>query len=210
MQFGVDEAGKGPVLGSMFAAAVRAPQEALPDGIDDSKRLSSTRREELAETIRADDRIRVGIAEIVPGRIDAGNMNDLTVAAHAEAADAVAEHGDIGRFDAADVDAERFASRIGEKLDVDVTVDAVHGADASNDLVGAASIVAKSAREAHVESLRVRFGEVGSGYPSDPITRAFLREYLNEYGEFPPPTRLSWSTCATIRAELEQSGIDEF
>jgi len=210
MQFGVDEAGKGPVLGSMFAAAVRAPHEALPNGIDDSKRLSPARREELSGKIRTDDRITVGLAEIRPSRIDAGNMNELTVAAHAEAANEVAESGDSGLFDAADVDAERFAARVGEKLDVDVTVGAVHGADASSDLVGAASIVAKSARERHVESLRERFGEVGSGYPSDSTTRAFLRTYLNERGEFPPPTRLSWSTCASIRAELEQSGIDEF
>ena len=68
MQFGVDEAGKGPVLGSMFAAAVRADPAVLPAGIDDSKNLSVARREELASALRADDRVTVGVAEIPPAR----------------------------------------------------------------------------------------------------------------------------------------------
>lgn len=210
MQFGVDEAGKGPVLGSMFSAVVRAPVEALPDGVDDSKRLSAKRREELAVRLRSDDRIAVATAEIKPSEIDAGNMNELTVAAHAEAIRSVAAPGDFGVCDAADVNAERFATRVAERIDPTITVDAIHRADASNELVGAASIVAKSERESHVEMLGERLGEIGSGYPSDPTTRRFLRQYLDEHGEFPPQTRLSWSTCASIRAELEQSGIDEF
>lgn len=210
MQFGVDEAGKGPVLGSMFAAAVRAPPEALPDGIDDSKRLAATRREEIAAQLRGDDRIAVGVVEVAPGRIDSANMNDLTVAAHADAVAAVARAGDFGLCDAADVDADRFATRVADSLEIAVEIDAVHGADASSDLVGAASIIAKSERESHVETLRERFGEVGSGYPSDPTTRSFLRRYLDEHGEFPPPTRQSWSTCASVRAELEQSGLGDF
>ncbi|MFC6763684.1 ribonuclease HII, partial [Natrinema soli] len=54
MPFGVDEAGKGPALGSMFAAAVHCEEPSvLPDGIRDSKRLSPERREELAAALRA-------------------------------------------------------------------------------------------------------------------------------------------------------------
>jgi ribonuclease HII len=210
MQFGVDEAGKGPVLGSMFAAAVRAPREALPAGIDDSKRLSASNREDLADRIRDDARIGIGLAEITPRRIDAGNMNDLTVTAHADAAAAVVGPGDTGHCDAGDVDADRFASRVEAELGAAVTVEATHGADGSDALVGAASIVAKSARERHVESLAARLGEIGSGYPSDPTTRSFLRRYVEEHGMFPPQTRRSWSTCASIRAAVEQTGLGDF
>jgi len=210
MQFGVDEAGKGPVLGSMFAAAVRAPKDALPGGIDDSKRLSASRREELADRLRSDDRVGIGLAEITPEQIDAGNMNDLAVAAHVEAADAVVATGDTGLCDAADVDTGRFGARVEDGLDADATVEAAHGADGSDALVGAASVVAKSARERHVASLADRFGEVGSGYPSDPTTRSFLRRYFEEHGVFPPPTRRSWATCDSIRAAAEQSGLGEF
>jgi ribonuclease HII len=210
MQFGVDEAGKGPVMGSMFVAAVRAPDGRIPDGIDDSKRLTEAARESLADRLRADDRVTIGLVEISPDRIDAENMNDLTVKAHAEAIDAIAHPGDRGHCDAADVDAERFRSRIEDRIDTDVTIEASHGADADSALVGAASIIAKSERERHVETLEDRFGEVGSGYPSDPTTRTFLRQYFSEHGVFPPLTRTSWSTCATIRAEAEQSGLGEF
>jgi ribonuclease HII len=214
MQFGVDEAGKGPVLGSMFAAAVRAPPEALPEGVDDSKRLTDERREELADRLRADERVAVGLAEISPARIDAGNMNDLTVAAHAEALSAVVEAGDAGLCDAGDVDAERFADRVADgvtaRVDADVTVSAEHGADGVDDLVGAASVVAKSARERHVDALRETFGEVGSGYPSDPTTRTFLREHVGSTGELPDCARTSWSTCDDVLAAAEQSALGDF
>ncbi len=210
MNFGVDEAGKGPVLGSMFAAAVRAPISALPEGIDDSKKLSASRRERLAEKLRSDGRIDVGVAEISSARIDAGNMNDLTVAAHAEAAANVVEAGDTGLCDAGDVDADRFGNRVADRIETAVTIEAFHGADESSALVGAASIIAKSERERHVDSLQMQFGEVGSGYPSDPTTREFLEQYFEEYNEFPPPTRVSWSTCVSIREAFEQSDFDAF
>ena len=197
MQFGVDEAGKGPVLGSMFAAAIRAPAEALPDGIDDSKRLSDERREELADRLRADDRVAVGLAEVTPAKIDDGNMNDLTVAAHAEALSEVVEAGDAGLCDAGDVDA-------------DVMIAAEHGADGADELVGAASIVAKSARERHVAALREKFGDVGSGYPSDPTTREFLRDHVESTGELPTCARTSWSTCDDVLAAAEQAALGDF
>jgi len=210
MEFGVDEAGKGPVLGSMFAAAVRAPREALPAAVDDSKRLGDDRRKELAGRLRNDDRVAVGVAEIPPERIDAGNMNDLTVAAHAEALAAAAESGDGGLCDAGDVDADRFAARVAARTDVDVEVAARHGADASDDLVAAASIVAKTAREQHVAALAAEFGAVGSGYPSDPRTRAFLREHVERTGELPACARRSWSTCEDLLAAAEQSALGDF
>ena len=210
MQFGVDEAGKGPVLGSMFAAAVRAPPEALPDGIDDSKRLSDDRRETLTARLYEDDRVAVGVAEITTDRIDAGNMNDLTVAAHTEALSDVVHPGDAGLCDAGDVDADRFARRVAARLSADVTVRAEHRADATDAHVGAASIVAKSAREAHVEALATEYGTVGSGYPSDPNTRTFLAEYVEEFGELPGCARRSWSTSTDVLAAAEQSRLDGF
>lgn len=207
---GVDEAGKGPVVGSMFVAAVRAPTEALPDGIDDSKRLTDDRREALADRLRDADRIDVAVVECQPAEIDDTNMNDLTVAAHAAALDGVAVSGETVLCDAGDVDAGRFADRVAAAASLDVSVAAEHGADGSDDLVGAASIIAKSARERHVEQLSEQYGAVGSGYPSDPTTKAFLREAFEQEGGFPPCVRTSWSTCERIRAEAEQTDLDGF
>ncbi|MFC7176937.1 ribonuclease HII [Halosegnis marinus] len=209
MRFGVDEAGKGPVLGSMFAACVRGDPETLPEGVADSKRLAPARREELDAVVR--ERFDVGVAEIPVTRIDGDeDMNTLTVAAHAAAVDAGAADGDAGLCDAGDVSEARFARRVAAACERDVTVEARHRADEDDPLVGAASVVAKVARDAHVAALAAEYGDVGSGYPSDPTTRDFLREYVREHGTLPECARASWATSADVLAAAEQSGLDEF
>ncbi|WP_255197144.1 ribonuclease HII [Halorarius litoreus] len=208
MRFGVDEAGKGPVLGSMFAACVRGDPADLPDGIADSKRLSPERREELSGVIR--DRFEVGVAEIPVARIDGDeDMNSLGVAAHADAIRAVAREDDTGMCDAGDTSESRFARRVADASGVS-GVDAEHKADDHYPLVAAASIVAKVERDAHVARLADEYGEVGSGYPSDPTTREFLHEWVRDHGELPDCARASWSTSQDVLAAAEQSGLDEF
>ncbi|WP_254272373.1 ribonuclease HII [Haloarcula marina] len=211
MRFGVDEAGKGPVLGSMFAAAVRAETAALPDGVGDSKGIAPDRRERLDEEIRA-AADAVAVAEIPVARIDdpETDMNTLTVAAHAEALSGVAADGLGGTVDAGDTDAERFGRRVADRVDATVTVTAEHGADETDPLVGAASIVAKVARDAHVAALAERYGEVGSGYPSDPTTRAFLAAYVEDNGVLPDCARTTWSTCDDVLAAAEQASLGDF
>ncbi|WP_226005458.1 ribonuclease HII [Natrinema salinisoli] len=230
MPFGVDEAGKGPALGSMFAAAVHCEDSgALPEGIADSKRLAPARREELAAALHADDGIRVGVAEITPTRIDdpETDMNSLAVAAHAEAIDAALadlESDELegapvsGLCDACDTDADRFARRVAEAcgdrssdaLANALEIDARHGADDDSPLVGAASIVAKVERDAHVATLAEEYGEIGSGYPGDSTTREFLASYIDEHRELPPFARESWSTCEEALAAAEQTGLEQF
>jgi len=211
MRFGVDEAGKGPVLGSMFAAAVRAEPAKLPDGVGDSKDIKPARRERLAGEIRASAGA-VGIAEIPVGRIDADgtDMNTLTVEAQAEALSAVAHNGLSGMVDAGDTDAERFGRRVADAVDADVTVTAEHGADETDPLVGAASIIAKVARDSHVTELAEQYGDVGSGYPSDPTTRSFLAGYVDRHGELPACARRSWSTCDDVLAAASQATLGDF
>lgn len=210
---GVDEAGKGPVLGSMFAAAVRADPAVLPAGIDDSKHLSPGRRETLASELRADDRVAVAVAEIPPDRIDdpETDMNTLTVEAQAEALGTVVQDGDQCLVDAGDTDADRFGRRVGDRVDTGIDVRAEHGADETNVLVGAASIIAKVARDAHVTELATQFEcEIGSGYPSDPTTREFLRSYVADTGDLPACARASWQTCQDLLAAHAQSALDDF
>jgi len=211
MRFGVDEAGKGPVLGSMFAAAVRADPDSLPDDVGDSKGITPERRERLDEQIRtvAD---AISVAEIPVARIDdpETDMNTLTVAAHAEALAGVAQAGLAGMVDAGDTDAERFGRRVAERVEPTVDLVAEHGADETAPLVGAASIVAKVARDSHVAALTEAYGDVGSGYPSDPTTREFLSEYVETHGELPECARESWSTCEDVLAAAKQSTLDGF
>jgi ribonuclease HII len=202
-EFGVDEAGKGPVLGSMFAAAVAVDPAELPDDVGDSKGIAPERRRELAERIREVG--SVGVAEITVERIDdeETDMNSLTVAAHAEAVDALAEAVAEtptdedpldGYVDAGDTNAVRFERRVEDAATTAIDARAEHGADESYAVVGAASIVAKVARDAHVDTLSTEYGDVGSGYPGDPTTTAFLEGYVEDNGRLPDCVRASWAT----------------
>lgn len=212
-RIGADEAGKGPVLGSMFAAAVRLADGAtLPDGVRDSKALTPERREDLAIELRGSDGIAVGVAEVTPRRIDdpETDMNSLTVWAQARAIGEVATPDDDCVLDASDVKPDRFGARVSNHLDVDATVDARHHADEDHPIVAAASIIAKVERDAHVAELEEEYGPVGSGYPSDPQTRTFLEEYVSEQNGLPACARTSWQTSATVLATAEQAGLSDF
>ena len=239
MYVGVDEAGKGPVLGPMVAAAVRADPPDLPDDVDDSKRVAPERREELATLLREREDVAVAVAVVEPAEIDAPDtdMNTLTVSGQARAVRRVVRPGDRVLADAGDTSETRFARRLtallpvpapvedrtdGDAVDADesdddpyasVDVTARHGADESDPVVAAASIVAKverDARMAAIDDAYPAYDGVGSGYPSDPTTRSFLREYVADHGDVPDCARRSWSTCADVLAAAEQSGLSDF
>jgi ribonuclease HII len=195
----------------MFAAAVRTDPDELPDGVGDSKVIAPAERERLDERIRA-AADAVAVAEIPVERIDdpETDMTTLTVAAHAAALAGVAEDGLGGVVDAGDTDAARFGRRVAERVESSVHVTADHGADESDPVVGAASIVAKVARDGHVAALAESHGDVGSGYPSDPTTREFLADYVADHGELPDCARTSWSTCEDVLAAAEQSSLGDF
>jgi len=217
-RIGSDEAGKGPVLGPMVAAAVRADAAVLPDAVDDSKRLPAARRESIAAALRDHEDVAVGVAVVPTDRIDdpETDMNSLTVAAQVEAIAGVARDGDVAVVDAGDVDAARFGRRVrsgvrAEGRSIDVVAE--HGADAAYPLVAAASVVAKVERDARIESLAAEYdahGPIGSGYPSDPETRAFLRRYVGDTGDLPECARASWATADDVLAAAEQSSLAEF
>ncbi|MFW6436640.1 MAG: ribonuclease HII [Halococcoides sp.] len=207
---GVDEAGKGPVLGSMFAAAVRGDPAAMPAAVEDSKALDHATRLELAPAIR-ERATAVTVVEVPVERIDGEHdMNTLTVEAHAEALAAVADAEDRAVHDAADTNAVRFERRVAEACPIDCAVRAHHGADTDDPLVAAASILAKVRREAHVERLNEEYGECGSGYPSDPTTRAFLESFVEANEALPDCARASWQTSRDALAAVEQVDLGAF
>ncbi|WP_128904559.1 ribonuclease HII [Halorubrum amylolyticum] len=236
MYLGVDEAGKGPVLGPMVAAAVLADPAALPADAGDSKRIAPSRRESIDAAIRGTDAVGVGVAFVELAEIDRPDtdMNTLTVRGQARAVRAALD-GDIGVdtdepvrvvADAGDTSEARFARRLGEFVadpdadagdgDTDlpaVDVSASHGADEDDPVVGAASVVAKVARDERMAAIDADYpgyDGLGSGYPSDPATREFLRAYVDDHGDVPDCARRSWATCDDVLAAAEQSGLDEF
>lgn len=216
MIVGVDEAGRGPVLGSMFIAAVAVDERMqLPDGIDDSKRIPDRTRERLATMLRDDDMIRTRSTEVDVALIDdpATNLTDVTIDAVQQVIfDVLPAMSEPVTciLDAADVDEDRYARRVSRGLPAAVDVIAKHGADGEDSVVGAASIIAKSNRERHVESLGNQFGDIGSGYPSDPTTRTFLERYVAENGSLPACARKSWKTSTDVLANAAQDTLGDY
>lgn len=210
---GVDEAGKGPVLGSMFVAAVDYDVSVDVDVVD-SKQMTPGERTEAAGVLR--DSCRYSVVEVSAAEVDdhvsgvGSSMNDLVVEAHAEALDRLDADG-VAVVDASDTDEARFGRRVEVALEAAVDVDARHKADEDYPAVAAASVVAKVERDRHVAEISERYGrDVGSGYPSDPVTREFLRSYVDDEGGLPPEARSSWSTSEDVLKKAEQSALEEF
>ncbi len=190
---GVDEAGKGPVLGPLVVAAVAVDNaKDIQDlGIKDSKQLTPEKRKELSNLIK--NKFSFAIEIIEAERVDEyrrqNKLNDLNREAFEKL------------ISTADVNEHRFGKQIKEQLtnEKDTDVISMHKADAKIDVVAAASIIAKETRENEIMKLKKEIGDFGSGYPSDERTIKFLKSFYADNGKWPTGTRKSWKTVERIR-----------
>ena len=209
---GVDEAGKGSVLGPMVVAAVGIPSEDVFSDMEvqDSKLLSPKMREHLYSIIRK--RFRVATVRIDAHEIDeirmGITMNVCVARAHAQVIDRLSPS--VAYVDACDVNAFRYADMVKGFLDQSCEIVSEHHADQTFRVVSAASIVAKVTRDRAIRTLSKKYGNIGSGYPSDPVTIAFLSEYFDEHKCPPPIARKSWKTVTTMIAQKQQRRLSEF
>ncbi|MDD1659484.1 MAG: ribonuclease HII [Methanomicrobiales archaeon] len=208
---GVDEAGKGAVLGPLVVAAVAcvSDEEARAVGARDSKTLSPRRREEIYAGITA--RFSVATRILTPGEIDArprASLNTCIARAHAAVVSDLSP--ELAILDACDVDARRYGRTVAGFLAKKCRILSVHEADRIYPVVGAASIVAKVLRDRAIADLAREYGEIGSGYPSDPVTIAYLKEYLGDRKVPPPFVRKSWATIRILINDLHQKRITDF
>lgn len=161
---GVDEAGRGPLAGPVVAAAVILPGDAALDGLADSKTLSAARRERLAARIRETCAVGVGVAE--PAEIDRLNILHASLRAMERAVCALPVAPELARID-------------GNRLPPGLACpgEAVIAGDASDDAISAASIIAKTTRDALMALAAARYPGYGfethKGYPS-PAHKAAL------------------------------------
>lgn len=198
---GLDEAGRGSVLGPLVVGGFlveghddEAAQAALrAAGADDSKRLSEKRRDAARTRL---DSLGVGrTIEVSAVEIDAGNLNALEEDAFLAL---VAEL----RPDRVYLDAPvhprgipNLRTRLVARSGVSDWIIAPK-ADATWAVVGAASIFAKTTRDAAIDALGPG---IGSGYPSDPVTRAWLVARMGEAGPLPACVRTRWETLDNLR-----------
>lgn len=204
-------------MGPLVVAGVACPDPAIlvEMGCKDSKKLTPMRRERLARLIEKHPDTVVVVRSLAPEDLDEERrtmtLNDIEVVLFQDVARQLGATHLI--VDAADVDAARFGRNIAEGVE-GVTVVSEHKADDNHVIVAAASIIAKTRRDAAIDDLkrslerRIDF-DMGSGYPSDPKTRAFLQTWIDRFGDVPPGTRRSWKTVEAMLGP-KQAGLDNF
>ncbi|MEM2923240.1 MAG: ribonuclease HII [Candidatus Nitrosocaldus sp.] len=200
---GVDEAGRGAVIGPLVVAAVAVDAPSIDRlielGVKDSKMLNRRSRMILYSKILELGSTAVCIAE--PKVIDAYvyehalNLLEARMFAHVLSK----LKPSLAYVDACDTKPERFSAMIASMLDDNGTgmmISAAHKADRDNVLVGAASIVAKVTRDSMVDDVKRMYGDFGSGYPSDSRTRRFIR-YLFTNGK-------AWDECRASDSSTDE------
>ena len=199
---GIDEAGRGCVLGDMVVAGFvvdGVSDELLRQaGAEDSKMLSPARRVAARGRLAA-----LGPADVrcvIPAAIDEGNMNVL----EEELIVALVRHWEP---DVVIVDAlghPRSLPRVIARIRAAVACPKPQQwimepkADHTYAVVGAASIFAKTTRDAALEDLKVEFGDLGSGYPSDPVTKRWLARWAGSGRPWPHFVRTRWGTIRML------------
>ena len=108
---------------------------------------------------------------------------------------------DVVYVDASDVLPERFKNQIIECLPFQVQVVSEHKADVNYPIVSAASIIAKVERDRAIFKLKGKFGDLGSGYASDPITIEFLKNWVKTFENYPNFVRRSWKPAKRMLSE---------
>jgi len=212
---GLDEAGRGSLIGPLVVGGFVARRSDLPElirlGVRDSKLLSPQRRSELYGALTA----LGGCHSIAlsPRTIDRHvRRHGLNVLEAQAFADLLCEAAPSEAFvDACDVDADRFGRTIVRMARTTVPVYARHEADRFVPVVSAASIIAKVRRDRAVARIRRAVGtDFGSGYPGDERTRAFVERLLRRPVRSPTWLRESWSTTKRMRQEALLRPLESF
>lgn len=198
---GIDEAGRGPLVGDMFVVGVVCRGDKLGKlqalGVRDSKMLTRAMREKLFQLI-------VGIIDeyyvvrVPPEKIDAENLNNLYLKALSEIVKYFIERYNVSEIYVDATGRIEKIKRLISNLGFNGKVVVEYKADRIYTIVSTASIVAKVLRDRHIDELSKVYGPIGSGYPSDPKTIKWIREYYMRHGEIPPIVRRKWRTLDRI------------
>ncbi|MFX0168098.1 MAG: ribonuclease HII [Candidatus Hodarchaeota archaeon] len=207
---GIDEAGRGPVIGPLVIAGVvidASQEDALIEwGVRDSKDLTPHRRNSLERQIRKLAE-QVEVLEISAKEIDAQRklMRSLNVLEAEWMAQVLNRlNWQTAYVDASDVNAERYGRLITTQLKTPKKIISEHKADSAYPVVAAASIIAKVRRDQRIQELHKAFGDFGSGYPNDPKTRKFLIDWIKSHDKFPDIVRQTWETARGILTSTRQ------
>jgi len=209
---GVDDSGRGSVIGPLTIAGVLLDEKDLQRlsdlGVKDSKRLSPQRREKLCGEIKRLV-LKYHVIKLSPAEIDkvvrSGRKLHKLNRLEAKTMARVIENlqPDIVYVDASDVLPERYKDHIMEYLPFNVKIISEHKADVKYPVVSAASIIAKVERDRIISELTAKYGNMGCGYATDLKTLEFLEKWIKKFGSCPDFVRVSWKTVERIKREIE-------
>ncbi|MBN2142331.1 ribonuclease HII [Candidatus Woesearchaeota archaeon] len=197
---GIDEAGRGPVIGPIVMAIAVIDEKDLPKlealGVKDSKLISPAKRERMIDQIKAICKFE--IISVQPKDIDAAvesettNLNWLEADVGAKLINNMQKNKVEKVFvDCPSANPKAYTEYLQKKLSYKPALIVEHKADFKYLIVGAASILAKVTRDRAIEELKKKHGvDFGSGYPADPVTAQFVKDNWNKYDFF----RKSWGT----------------
>ena len=198
---GIDEAGRGCVIGPMVIGGVIISKNKLPQldqlGVKDSKQLSSSRRQNLVDSIK-ETANQTQLIIIPPSQIDQISLNELDLRAINRLINKFQPQKALFDVPTHPNGVERFVQAVRYGLDFEVDLVGENKADLKYPLVSAASILAKVKRDQIIEELKEKYGDFGSGYMSDPKTQQFLVDYHRQHKSFPKIVRTKWTSVKRL------------
>jgi ribonuclease HII len=212
---GIDEAGRGPVIGPMVIAACTIKEEDEPKlamiGVKDSKLLSPKERARLYdEVIRAVQKYKIRI--IAPKEIDnalsdkKSNLNFLEANTSAELITSLKPT--TATLDCPSINTSAYKEYVQERIKSKTEIIAEHKADLNHPIVSAASILAKVTRDREIQKLTDEIGvNFGSGYPSDPLTVEFLEKNYEKHEQI---FRKTWQSYKNIINKKAQTNLEKW
>ena len=212
---GIDEAGRGPVIGPLVMCGYLVDKANVKElknlGVKDSKLLSAKKRSSLFAKLMklSDDLVVLKIpANQIDKERDISNLNKLEISRMQHIINLLEPDKVI--IDAIESNTKKFYEKIICKIDKKIKLVTENFADKRYLEVGAASIIAKVHRDDEIRKLHKKHGNFGTGYPSDPRTIKFLKDWIKKNKEFPSFVRKSWATAQCIKTEKEQVSLKVF
>jgi ribonuclease HII len=213
---GVDEAGRGSIIGPLVVAGISFRKDSLCElrniGVKDSKALTPQSRVNLYNKIKdlaSSTCIYKMECSVIDRNVNRKRLNRLEARMMAHVINNL--KADEVFVDSCDVNPERYKDFILSYMPkTNVQLHSMHHADRTVRTVAAASIVAKVTRDIEMEKIRKRHSDIGSGYPSDKKTMGFIRDWVSKYKCPPEFARKSWRPLKRMLIEIEQYEIDHF
>jgi ribonuclease HII len=216
---GIDDAGRGPVIGPMILNGVLAKEQDIPKiqemGAKDSKLLAPKKRKEISDNLKQMFSYHAEITS--PEEIDSCiNLNTLEALKAAIIINVLLKKIEIQEkvkiiIDCPSVNTKAWGKEVTkyilEEFQDKIDLKSEHKADFNYPIVSAASIIAKETREEQVEKIKQEYKiDFGSGYPSDPKTKEFIEKYYDNEN-LKRIIRHSWETVKKLKQKSNQKKL---